>query len=742
MSLSSRLSTVAIASTVCLILALAAPLARAQNVFVLPGDSGHSLYDPSMAVFNGHAVVAFTNTADSNNCLMGVQNSPDGVTFTTSTFTCMDPANPGINIGQPSLAVNPSTGTFYLATTVFSFSNGPTLYVATSTNNGVNFGPPVVVATGAPSKIFSVPQVAIDTSSTPSNGFLYVGATNSALDGSTSDTRVWKSADGGSTWIPAAGTTVGPNPLGSFDFKVDPVGAPYVAGVGSTGAIDLSKSSDQGSTFTQITPTFNGAAGPAGVLALSLSRTPLLFPFLTNASGFDTGLAISNTTTDPFSADVSFAHSIDGGLTYGPFQRLNPNPTGLKEIYPNLGFTPDGTHAWAIWYDASLDLTHANSNVFITFGTPDANRNFTFTAPFSVSDTAAPVVPASRPSGYFGVRNADTALDGAFVAAAWSDNRNGFASIVFGKVPIPVAICPTVTITPDTLRSGTVGKTFSLTQFIVVDPSTYSLTGNNFSLGGTGLVFLPSGPSSLNVFGTPLRAGSIEFTVTAAPPPELASCPVVSKAYTINIAPAISTPTITASSLTAPFGTEVDVTVNVPGVGGVNPTGGTINLLNGSAIIATAPFVSGGVTFKVTTLPVGQINLTGQFVSADPNFLPATSAPLVVTIVPQDVTAQISTTESGLLYSRVTKTVYGTFTFKNISRSSIDPPLNVVFTSLPSGVTLVNATGTYNNKPYIKLPSGIAVGQTINFRVGFTDVGGLEIIPPPVDYRGDLAVGK
>jgi hypothetical protein len=47
-------------------------------------------------------------------------------------------------------------------------------------------------------------------------------------------------------------------------------------------------------------PRFIDTSTAANFIAVGLCRTTLLFPFVTNQSGFDTGLAISNTSTDPF----------------------------------------------------------------------------------------------------------------------------------------------------------------------------------------------------------------------------------------------------------------------------------------------------------------------------------------------------------------------------------------------------------------------------------------------------------
>jgi len=46
-------------------------------------------------------------------------------------------------------------------------------------------------------------------------------------------------------------------------------------------------------------PRFADTSTARTLLTINLCQTLLLFPFITNQNGFDTGLAISNTTTDP-----------------------------------------------------------------------------------------------------------------------------------------------------------------------------------------------------------------------------------------------------------------------------------------------------------------------------------------------------------------------------------------------------------------------------------------------------------
>jgi hypothetical protein len=123
----------------------------------------------------------------------------------------------------------------------------------------------------------------------------------------------------------------------------------------------------------------------------------------------------------------------------------------------------------------------------------------------------------------------------------------------------------------------------------------------------------------------------------------------------------------------------------------------------------------------------------------DSNFKGVSFAPALLppTVIPSSV---ISTTASGLLYSRVTRQFTGTVTIQNISAASVSGPLEIGFTNLPSGVTLVNATGTFSGSPYILAPSisALAPGQSATVSVQFSDPSMTAITFAPVIYSGRL----
>jgi hypothetical protein len=101
---------------------------------------------------------------------------------------------------------------------------------------------------------------------------------------------------------------------------------------------------------------------------------------------------------------------------------------------------------------------------------------------------------------------------------------------------------------------------------------------------------------------------------------------------------------------------------------------------------------------------------------------------------------QISTIVSGLAYSRVSETFNGTVTIANTSSAAINGPLQIVLTSLTTGVTLANATGSFAGNRYITVPlsGSLGPGQSTTVAVQFKNPANAAINFTPVIYSGSL----
>jgi hypothetical protein len=88
-----------------------------------------------------------------------------------------------------------------------------------------------------------------------------------------------------------------PNAVETIDIPVFVAFASNAAGLGTaTGTLSFAPISTVGTATTGPIPRFVETATPTNIFVINPCRTNLLFPFVTNQSGFDTGIAISNTS--------------------------------------------------------------------------------------------------------------------------------------------------------------------------------------------------------------------------------------------------------------------------------------------------------------------------------------------------------------------------------------------------------------------------------------------------------------
>lgn len=160
---------------------------------------------------------------------------------------------------------------------------------------------------------------------------------------------------------------------------------------------------------------------------------------------------------------------------------------------------------------------------------------------------------------------------------------------------------------------------------------------------------------------------------------------------------------------------SIPVTVNTGFFGFVFPSSTQIGSITFSSQISN-PLVSVGQGF-------GLENITGAY-NATPTVMPS---------------GELSVTASGLVYSRVTRLYIGTVTIANTTRSALKGPFQVVFTSLPTSVLLVNANGVYGGKPYLTVNvTSLPAGQSTTVSVQFSNPSNIQITFSPVAYSGNL----
>ena len=173
----------------------------------------------------------------------------------------------------------------------------------------------------------------------------------------------------------------------------------------------------------------------------------------------------------------------------------------------------------------------------------------------------------------------------------------------------------------------------------------------------------------------------------------------------------------------------------------------------------TPPALTGSVSFAAGSTALGSCTLSGgtcsktvngSALSAGPNSITATflgsgtypastSSIVTVTITSSIASVPAQVTATPFVYNRATKTFNSTYTIKNVSAASYAGPIDLVLTKLSPGVTVANATGTYNASPYLAVSAtALASGASVSVVVQFSDPTDVAILPTPVVYSGVL----
>jgi hypothetical protein len=119
-------------------------------------------------------------------------------------------------------------------------------------------------------------------------------------------------------------------------------------------------------------PRFIDTATQANRFSINACRTNLLYPFVTNQAGYDTGLAIANTSQDPFSTinqhgtcDLNF---FNGSTAPPPPAKFTTVDVPSGSVYTNLlSITASGFQGYII---AVCNFQYAHGYAFLLGGTP------------------------------------------------------------------------------------------------------------------------------------------------------------------------------------------------------------------------------------------------------------------------------------------------------------------------------------------------------------------------------------
>lgn len=232
------------------------------------------------------------------------QNTPNNNFFTESGFYNANVVTAGNNTG--SLTTNiASAGLASQGTRLMArFTNVPAGVVLYASVYGVTSTSTPTLSAAATQATSPVRLVSTDASGAGS--FSAVSATNSSTESSLSIPSAPISLSNGAGV--AVWEVVLANPFQVQDFEVA-VSVAYVANTSSNlpglGTASVAGSFAPLSTVTtastsNLQPRFADTSSARTLFNVNACSTNILFPFLTNQVGFDSGIAIANTSTDPF----------------------------------------------------------------------------------------------------------------------------------------------------------------------------------------------------------------------------------------------------------------------------------------------------------------------------------------------------------------------------------------------------------------------------------------------------------
>ena len=368
-----------------------------------PGDN--TTQSETSLVVRGTTVCAGFNDSGPAMGISGFARS------TNSGQTWTDQGELGANNnGDPTLAVNQTTGTFFYGENA-TIGGNTAIGVARSTDNCQTFGA-AVDASAASSGLNTVgnattlsdkPSIAVDNSGGANNGNVYVCwtrfiDTSNPSDGQadTSELRFSRSTNGGASYVKEQIIqTQGPAPFGC-SVRVGPNGQVLVVWADRTGAtagdIRFLASTNGGVSFGTNTQVSTGNRLPGTDRVVSCgpnnNRTTLngnirmlhqaWLAVDTTGSANNGNLYVvwvSDPTGATDNSDVFFSRSTNGGANWSAPLQLGGGTT-TDQFEPNVVVGGDGGTVSVAWYDRRNDTANNfNIDVFKAFST-DGGQTF------------------------------------------------------------------------------------------------------------------------------------------------------------------------------------------------------------------------------------------------------------------------------------------------------------------------------------------------------------------------------
>jgi len=300
-----------------------------------------------------------------------------------------------------------------------------------------------------------------------------------------------------------------------------------------------------------------------------------------------------------------------------------------------------------------------------------------------------------------------------------------------------------------TVGGGNVQVTLAARTGVVLLPSPVNLdlvppvASISTTPGANGNGWINSLPVTVNLSGTDSGSGvaQLRYWINNGPVASIAggsgSTQLAAEgSYSVGLRAIDNAGNISALA-TSSFG--IDVTPPVVAVTGV--TQGAIYTYGNvpTAGCTTTDALSGVATMATVSTTGGNGHGTGRFTAACSGATDKAGNAAQPVSVTYDVIADMSSNVGvSALYTATTYTT-GMLVVKNTSASPVYGPLQVVLTNLTAGVTLTNASGTYQGNYYITVPvNTLNPGQSASVQLQFSNPNHARVTFTPVTYAGQL----
>jgi len=305
--------------------------------------------------------VAPTSAAAGSGQLASVLQNIPGTIYNSESGFIVPPNSFGVSIGGVSVA-NPSIGLADYGTRLKAVFNnipaGVRIFVS-ATNLLVNTAN-ATIAPPAGNSTSSFAQLITSEVAPDGNGTVPTVVPTASVNGNPGTTALYELPQSGGS-ATAVWEVVNTNPSANETFNFG-VWTSYTANPGSnspavgtatvnqsyaptpTAAFSATAGSSASSSLT--IPRFADTSSAKNLLVINICQTLLLFPYVTNVQGLDTGLAISNTSSDPIGTTVQNGTCkytfYDGSGKPAPFTTANI-ATGTVDAHVLSEFAPGFT---------------------------------------------------------------------------------------------------------------------------------------------------------------------------------------------------------------------------------------------------------------------------------------------------------------------------------------------------------------------------------------------------------------